>query len=74
MATISAGSSPTALYRVDRFRTLNITADADKKRLILKLLNVNLKRSWMRSWFATLIFPYELEGEAKEQAETLWQR
>ena len=31
LATITPTQSPSALYRVNRFRTLNVTADADKK-------------------------------------------
>lgn len=70
LATITPGSSPSALYRVDRFRTVNITADADKQTTDL----TSIKRDLTQFLDATLVnYPgmrYQMEGEAKEQAES----
>ena len=70
VATINSGSSPSALYRIERFRTLTVTSDADKANTNLEVIKADLIQQ-MRTILAN--YPnvhYELEGEAKEQQES----
>ena len=64
------GKSPTAIYRNDLLRTLNITADIDKGQVNMALVN-----SQMRVFIEDQLqqFPgmdYTLEGESKEQSDS----
>lgn len=70
VATITSGSSPSALYRVDRFRTLNTTADADKETVDIEAIKRELTGMLNKLLISYPGITYELEGEAKEQAET----
>ncbi len=70
VATITSGSSPSALYRVDRFRTLNITADANKETVNIEAIKRELAETLNNVLANYPGITYELEGEAKEQAET----
>lgn len=70
LATITPSQSPSALYRVNRFRTLNVRADADKKTANIEAIKKELKE---RLDAAMINYPgieYEMEGEAKEQKES----
>lgn len=70
VATLTPGISPSAIYRIDRFRTVNIRADVEKDKTNLPLLYQELRR-----FMDDLVgqYPgtqYKLEGEAREQEET----
>lgn len=69
LATITPGRSPSAYYRVDRRRTLTISADVDKKNADVEAL----KRETREFVDALLVnqpdIDYTMEGEAKEQAD-----
>jgi len=70
VATINSGNSPSALYRIERFRTLTVTSDADKANIDLEVVKADLVKE-LRDILAN--YPsvqFELEGEAKEQAES----
>jgi len=72
VATIKSGNSPTSLYRTDRFRTANITADADTENLDMVAIRSDLTETLN---LLTLRYPnvsYSFEGEGKEQAEAFW--
>ncbi len=70
VATIKVKRSAASIHRTDRFRTLNITADINKKTVQLEVLKRDLK-----AWLKQIIrahpgVQYSLMGEAKEQAES----
>ncbi len=70
VAEIAPDTSPNSIYRIDRFRTVNVTADINKQTVDIEAV----KRS-IRAYMAQLLTAhpsvnYTLEGEAKEQQET----
>lgn len=70
VATLIPGQSPATISRIDRFRTVNVTADVEKNNTNMTVLQADLK-----SYLDTLAtqYPgiqYTLEGEAKEQRES----
>ena len=70
IATVNAGQSPSAIYRIDRFRTVNVTGDIDKSNTNMTVLQADLK-----VYLDELVSQYpgishSLEGEAKEQRES----
>ena len=70
VATLTPGQSPSAIYRIDRYRTVNVTADVDKQTANMTVLQADLK-----AYLDELVEQYpgvthSLEGEAKEQAES----
>lgn len=70
VASLNAGQSPSAIYRIDRFRTVNVTGDIDKSNTNMTVLQADLK-----SYLDELVSQYpgishSLEGEAKEQRES----
>ncbi len=70
VATLIAGQSPTTIYRIDRYRTVNVRADVDKQNTNLTVLQGELKTFLDE---LTAQYPgvsYALEGEAKEQRES----
>ncbi len=70
VANVSVGTSPASIIRIDRQRTLNITADLNKETGNLGILKQDLIR------YLDQLLPqypgvsYSLEGEAKEQVES----
>jgi len=70
VAVLRPGRSPSAIYRIDRYRTVNISADVDKKSTNMKILKADLTQ-YLDELVAT--YPgvtYQLEGESKEQQES----
>jgi multidrug efflux pump subunit AcrB len=70
VATFSPGQSPSSIYRIDRYRTVNITADIEKANTNMTVLQAELK-----DFLDGLVAKYpgirhSLEGEAKEQRES----
>ncbi|KPV94410.1 Cobalt-zinc-cadmium resistance protein CzcA [Pseudoalteromonas sp. P1-9] len=70
VATLTPGKSPSSIYRIDRFRTVNITADIEKANTNMTVLQAELK-----DFLDGLVAKYpgvrhSLEGEAKEQRES----
>ena len=70
MATLIPGKSPSSIYRIDRYRTLNVTADIDKAKTNMTVLQADLT-----TYLNELVTQYpgvshSLEGEAKEQRES----
>lgn len=70
VADLSFGKSPSSIYRIDRQRTLNITADVDKESADIQAIKRRI-----RSDAADIVekYPgisYSLEGEAREQEES----
>jgi len=70
VANLKAGKSPSAINRIDRYRTVSVTADVDKNNTNMTVLQAELK-----TYLDELIAQYpgvghSLEGEAKEQRQS----
>lgn len=70
VARLIPGQSPSSILRIDRFRTLNVSADIEKSNTNMTVLQADL-----RSYLEGLVsqYPgvnYTMEGEAKEQQES----
>ncbi|MDO6426886.1 efflux RND transporter permease subunit [Thalassotalea sp. 1_MG-2023] len=70
VATLKAGKSPSAINRIDRYRTVNVTADVDKESTNMTVLNNDL-----RPYIESLVAKYPgvsftMEGEAREQSDS----
>ena len=70
VARLIPGQSPTSILRIDRFRTLNVSADIEKSNTNMTVLQADL-----RTYLDELMvqYPgvhYTMEGEAKEQEES----
>ena len=70
VAKLIPGQSPTSILRIDRFRTLNVSADIEKSNTNMTVLQADLS-TYLNDLMAQ--YPgvnYTMEGEAKEQAES----
>jgi multidrug efflux pump subunit AcrB len=70
VATLKPGKSPSHIRRIDRFRTVNVTADIEKGKTNMTVLQADLNQ-----YVQALVdqYPgvsYKLEGEAREQRES----
>ncbi|WP_286235775.1 efflux RND transporter permease subunit [Thalassotalea sediminis] len=70
VARLIPGKSPSAINRIDRFRTVNVTADVDKQSTNMTVLNNDL-----RPFLTELVAKYPgvsftMEGEAREQSDS----
>jgi multidrug efflux pump subunit AcrB len=70
VAKLRPGTSPSTISRIDRYRTVNVTADIEKANTNMTILQADLK-----AYLDELITQYpgvshSLEGEAKEQRES----
>jgi len=70
IAILTPGKSPSSIMRIDRYRTVNVTADVEKSNTNMTVLQADLK-----AFLDQLIVQYpgvshSLEGEAKEQRES----
>ena len=70
VADLEPGISPARITRVDRYRTLNVSADVDKA-----TVNMTLLAQELATYLAEITAPYpevnyEFEGEAREQRES----
>ncbi|NVK40769.1 MAG: efflux RND transporter permease subunit [Oceanospirillaceae bacterium] len=70
VATLQPGKSPSAIYRIDRFRTVNITADLDKQATNMTVLAQDLRLFLDDLMLQYPGLSYSLEGEAREQQES----
>ncbi|AOE49134.1 efflux RND transporter permease subunit [Kangiella sediminilitoris] len=70
VAELSFGKSPATIYRIDRQRTLNITADVDKENSDIEAIK---RRIIADATDVVANYPgvsFSLEGEAREQEES----
>ena len=72
VATVKSARGPSVLYRIDRKRTLNVTADANKDSADIDAIKRDLE-----NYLDELTAPYpqinwSLEGESKEQRDTIY--
>ncbi|MFT6435979.1 MAG: multidrug efflux pump subunit AcrB [Candidatus Azotimanducaceae bacterium] len=70
VATLSPGKGPQRITRIDRYRTVNITAEVEKTKT-----NMTVLQEEIRTYMDQLIsrspgLAYEMEGEAREQRES----
>ena len=70
VATLVPGQSPSSIYRIDRYRTLNVTADVEKSNTNMTVLQADLKTYLDELMVQYPGVDYSLEGEAKEQRES----
>ncbi|WP_435274169.1 efflux RND transporter permease subunit [Psychrobium sp. nBUS_13] len=70
IATLSPDTSPTAINRIDRFRTMTVNADAVKSEANMTLINQELREFADELLVQYPGVTYELEGEAREQRES----
>ena len=70
VATLVPGQSPSSIYRIDRYRTLNVTADVEKSNTNMTVLQADLKTYLDELMVQYPGVDYTLEGEAKEQRES----
>ena len=70
IAELQPARSPAQIKRIDRQRTINITADADKQRADVGAIKADLG-VWLDDSIAALPgIDYSLEGEAREQRDS----
>ncbi len=70
IATLTPSQSPSSIRRIDRYRTISVTADVDKNNTNMTVLQDDLN-----SYMADLVLQYPgvsyaLEGEAEEQRDS----
>jgi len=70
VATLIAGQSPSTINRIDRYRTLNVTADIEKSNTNMTALQADLTEYLDELMQQYPGVDYKLEGEAKEQRES----
>ena len=70
VATLTAGQSPSTINRIDRYRTLNVTADIEKNNTNMTVLQADLAQYLDELMQQYPGVDYKLEGEAKEQKES----
>jgi len=70
VARLKPGKSPSAITRIDRYRTVNVTADVDKNTTNMTILNADLKQFLTELMNKYPGVSYSLEGEAREQADS----
>jgi len=70
VATLVAGQSPAAINRIDRYRTVNITADVNKGETNMLVLEQDLSGYLDDLMLRYPGLTYSLEGEAKEQRDS----
>lgn len=70
VATLTAGQSPSTINRIDRYRTLNVTADIEKNNTNMTVLQADLAQYLDELMQQYPGVDYKLEGEAKEQRES----
>ncbi len=64
------GKSPAAIYRIDRYRTVNVTADINKQQANMVVLQRDLREYIDQLLVQYPDVRYSFEGEAKEQRES----
>ena len=70
VATLTPGKGPSTILRIDRERTMNITADVDKSRTNMTVLQADLDGYVQELLAGYPGVAYSFEGEAKEQRES----
>ena len=70
VATLTPGKGPATIKRIDRYRTMNVTADVDKDKANMTLLQAELDEYLQALLVNYPGVTYSFEGEAKEQRQS----
>lgn len=70
VARLIPGRSPSTIYRIDQFRTVNVRADIDKATANMTVINEELSTFIEETLLQYPGVSYSLEGEAKEQRQS----
>jgi multidrug efflux pump subunit AcrB len=70
IATLTPSKSPSAIQRIDRYRTVSVSADVDKNTTNMTIVNAELKTFLNELVQKYPGMQYRLDGEAKEQSES----
>jgi multidrug efflux pump subunit AcrB len=70
VATMKPGKGPATITRIDRYRTMNVTADIDKAKTNMKVLQEDLDGYLQQLLINYPSVSYNFEGEAKHQRES----
>lgn len=70
IASVSYSKSPSVINRVDRRRTVNITADVNKENINMTAVNAELQSHLQQLTAPLSGVDYEFAGEAKEQKDS----
>lgn len=70
VARLIPGRSPSTIYRIDQFRTVNVRADIDKATANMTVLNQELGEFVEQVLLQYPGVTYSLQGEAKEQRQS----
>ncbi len=70
VATLTPGKGPATITRIDRYRTMNVTADVDKDKTNIKVLQADLNNYIQQLLHQYPGISYVFEGEAKQQRES----
>jgi multidrug efflux pump subunit AcrB len=70
VATLTPGKSPSRIRRIDRFRTVSVTADVEKNNTNMTVLQADLEQYVQELVNQYPGVDYKLEGEAREQRES----
>ena len=70
VANLTPGKSPSAITRIDRYRTVNVTADIDKNTTNMTVLNADLNQYLTELMGKYPGVSFSLEGEAREQSDS----
>lgn len=70
IAELTSGSAPSTIYRVNRQRTISVTADVDKANTNMTVLAADLSDYLDELLLSYPAVSYSLEGEAREQSQS----
>ncbi len=70
IATLKPGKSPSRIRRIDRFRTVNVTADVEKNKTNMTVLQADLNQYVQEIVNQYPGVTFKMEGEAREQRES----
>ena len=70
VATLTPGKGPATITRIDRYRTMTVSADIDKERTNMTLLQADLDEYLQALMLNYPGVAYSYEGEAKEQRKS----
>jgi multidrug efflux pump subunit AcrB len=70
VATLQPGKGPQQITRIDRYRTVNVTAEVDKASVNMTVLQRNVSEFLDQLLLQYPDIHYDMEGEAREQRES----
>ena len=70
VATLTPGKGPATITRIDRYRTMTVTADVDKEKTNMVVLQADLNEYLQALLLNYPGVTYTFEGEAKQQRES----